>query len=102
MKKIVCVNRIACVAVAFGCLLATGCGDVGDPKIDRAIGQAEIGMGRALQTGGGFAMKSPKTEIKLGGGAMVAAGVALEQDGKGRIDRADRRERGEQVNPNQR
>jgi hypothetical protein len=95
MIKGVCFNKIACVAVAFGCFIATGCGDVGDPKTDRAIGQAEVGIGRTMQVVGRAALvRSEEPTSKAIGGAAVAAGVMLEQDGKARIERANKREYG--------
>ncbi len=90
-------KRIGFVAVLLSAVLAAGCGDTGNPRHDRAIGVAEVGTGKVLQAGGTVALAtSPEPATKVGGAVAVGVGTALEVDGRARIDRANRRESGEE------
>ena len=59
----------------------------------KEVGQAEVVVGKGMQIGGEqMVVRIPHATGKAAGGAAVyAGGVAIEEDGKGRISRAEQK-----------
>lgn len=72
-----------CLLVCF-----TGC-DTGNPSIDRTIGHFEVVSGRTAQHVGGTVATAAEARRKIIGVAVVGCGVALEEDGRQSISRAE-------------
>ena len=75
------------LAVVSAMVMLAGC-DTGNPDLDYRIGKTEEVVGKTAQGAGSAMANAPETRTKVVGGGLYVAGVALEEDGKARVDRA--------------
>jgi hypothetical protein len=66
-----------------------GC-DTGNPSVDYGIGKTEVVTGRSAQNVGSALVTAPEPRVKVAGGGLIVGGVALEEDGMARMERASR------------